>query len=117
MSYRAKSMIFHFDELPLAVANGVEAGFVNGEAELEYESDGEWMIINITLEASGVTVNGKRTYPQIDAPPDIAAIIDSYLNREWRARVCEAVSEQCDQDRIDAREQQADYRRDERMGL
>ena len=118
MSYRAKSMIFHFDELPLATVNGVEAGFVNGEAELEYERDGEWMIINITLEGSSTTgPNNKRFWPQVDAPAPVAAIIDSYLNREWRARVCEAVNEQREQDRIDAREQQAEYRRDERMGL
>jgi len=119
MSYRAKTFLFSFDELPLVTsAAGVEAGFVNGEAELEYESDGAWIIINITLEGARTTgPDNKRFWPQVDAPPVIAAIIDSYLNKEWHARVCEAVSEQCDQDRIDAREQQADYRRDERMGL
>jgi hypothetical protein len=111
-------MIYRFDELPLVTsAAGVEAGFVSGEAELEYESDGEWMVINITLEGASRLVNGKRVYPQVDAPAPVAAIIDKYLNNEWHARVCEAVSEQREQDRVDAREQQAEYRRDERMGL
>jgi hypothetical protein len=117
MSYRAKSMIYRFDELPLVTsAGGVEAGFVNGEAELEYELNGEWIIIHITLEGCSATGPGnKRFWPQVDAPPAVAAIIDKYLNNEWHARVCEAVSEQREQDRVDAREQQADYRRDVRM--
>jgi hypothetical protein len=117
MSYRAKSMIFHFDELPLVTsAAGVDAGFVNGEAELEYEPNGAWMVINITLEGASTTGPGnKRFWPQVDAPPPIAAIIESYLNKEWHSRVADAVSEQREQDRIDAREQQADYRRDARM--
>ena len=111
-------MIFHFDELPLVIEKGIEAGFVNGEAELEYECDGEWVVINITLEgASRPGPSGKRIYPQVDAPPVIAAIIEARLEKEWTYRVSEAVHEQIEEDRLAEIDNQADYRRDERMGL
>jgi hypothetical protein len=118
MSYLAKSMIFHFDDLPLvtSASGGIEAGFVNGEAELEYECDGEWMIINITLEGASTTgPDNKRFWPQVDAPPVIAAIIDQRLNKEWSDRVQDAVREQLASDHEDAMEARADARRDDRM--
>jgi hypothetical protein len=118
MSYLAKSMIFDFQELPLVIEKGIEAGFISGQAELEYESDGEWMILNVTLESSSVVVNGKRTYPQVDAPPTVAAIIDQRLNKEWADRVQDAVREQLASDYEDAMEARADARRDDRrMGV
>ena len=106
-----------FDEIPLVIdANGVEAGLVSGEAEIEYSRDGEWSIENITLQGFGTRdANGKRTWPQVECPPVIAAIIDQRLNKEWYGRVCDAVRVQLEQDRVDAREQQSDYRRDDRM--
>ena len=111
------TMIFSFDELPLAIVNGVEAGFVNGQADIEYSRDGEWMILGITLEGSSSISTGKRIWPQVNCPPVIAAIIDERLNKEWHDRVCDAVREQLASDREDAAEQRADMRRDERMGL
>jgi hypothetical protein len=117
MSYRAKTMVFDFQELPLVIERGIEAGLINGQAEIEYERDGEWMILNVTLEGYDRRVDGKRIYPQIDAPPVVAAIIDNRLNKEWHTRVCDAVSEQLASDREDAAEARAEARRDERMGL
>jgi len=112
------SFTFSFDEVPLAIADGVSAGFVNGTAEIEYSADGEFDIINITLEGEGRTgANGKRYYPQVDAPPVIAAIIDTRLHKEWLCFVQDAVREQIASDREDAAEQRADARRDARMGL
>jgi hypothetical protein len=112
------TMIFNIDECPLVIVDGVEAGLINGKAELEYSRDGEWMIIDITLDAATSTlVNGKRTWPQVACPPVIAAIIDARLNKEWHDRVQEAVREQLESDREDALEQRADARRDARMGL
>jgi hypothetical protein len=111
------TMSFTLDEIPLVIHDGVAAGFVNGEAEIEYTSDGEWMIVDIYLDGASTMVNGKRTWPRISAPPVIAAIIDTRLNKEWYAHVCDAVREQIESDREDAAEARADYRRDARMGL
>src|SRR6187399_9588 len=108
---------FAFDELPLVIVNGIEAGFINGEAELEYTRNGEWTVVSITLDGQSIMVNGKRTWPQISAPDAIAAVIDNRLNKEWRDKVQEAVREQLAADREDALEQRADMRRDERRGL
>jgi hypothetical protein len=111
-------MEFVFDELPLVIHDGAEAGLVNGKAELEYDRDGQWMIVSITLDAAtSVLVNGKRKWPQVECPPVIAAIIDERLNKEWYGRVCDAVREQLASDREDALEQRAEMRRDARMGL
>jgi hypothetical protein len=112
-------MTFSLDECPLVInAHGVEAGLINGNAELEYSADGEWSIIDITLDAATrVIVNGKRTWPQVACPPVIAAIIDNRLNKEWYGRVCDAVNEQIASDHEDALEQRAEMRRDARMGL
>jgi hypothetical protein len=107
---------FSFDELPLAIVNGIETGLINDEAEIEYYRDGEWCIEGITLQGFGARdANGKRTWPQVECPPVIAAIIDTRLNKEWHDRVSEAVNEQLASDREDAAEQRADYRRDARM--
>jgi hypothetical protein len=75
------------------------------------------MIAYITLEGASVGAPGSRIWPRVDCPPVIAAIIDDRLNKEWHARVQDAVREQLEQDRVDAAEQRADMRRDERMGL
>jgi hypothetical protein len=107
-------MTFEIDELPLVIADGVEAGLVNGKAELEYSRDGEWLIIGITLDASTsvITKSGKRRYPQVDCPAVIAAIIDERLNKEWRDHVQCAVREQIEADREDAKEAYYEARRE-----
>ena len=117
MSYLAKSFLFDFQELPLVIGLHGEAGFISGQAEIEYELDGEWMILNVTLEGASRLVNGKRVYPQADAPAAVAAIVDARLHDEWHGQVQDAVREQIEQDREDALEQRAEMRRDERMGL
>jgi len=110
---------YTFDEIPLVIANGVEAALVSGEAEIEYSRDGEWCIETITLQGFGARdANGKRTWPQVDCPPVIAAMIDERLNKEWYTRVCDAVREQLEQDRVDAAEARYEARRDDRrMGF
>jgi len=114
----SNTFTYTFDEIPLVIANGVEAGLVSGEAEIEYGPSGIWDIISITLQGFGARdANGKRTWPQVECPPVIAAIIDERLNKEWYGRVCDAVREQLASDREDAIEQRAEMRRDARMGL
>ena len=113
----SNTFTYTLDEIPLVVNDGLEAAFVNGEAEIEYSRDGEWMILGITLDANSTMIDGKRKWIQTAAPPVIAAIIDERLNKEWFDRVQEAVREQLASDREDALEQRAEMRRDARMGL
>ncbi len=41
---------FAFEELPLVVDLGFEAGLVNGEATISYDDDGEWTVRSISLD-------------------------------------------------------------------
>jgi hypothetical protein len=41
---------FDFEELPLIVDLGFEAGLVNGIATIGYEDDGEWFVREIALD-------------------------------------------------------------------
>ena len=117
MSMMVNTFTYTFDEIPLVIVDGTEAGLVSGEAEIEYSRDGEWLIAGITLQGFGARdANGKRTWPQVECPPVIAAIIDERLNKEWHDRVCDAVQEKIAEDRTCAADNAADYRRDRMMG-
>ncbi len=41
-----------FEELPVLVLGGFEAGSLNGTAEVSYHADGEWFVKKIYLEGS-----------------------------------------------------------------
>lgn len=107
---------YTFEELPLAVVNGIEAGLVNGQAEIHYDR-GNWSIGSITLEGMGQRVNGVRQWPQVACPEAIAAIIGARLEDEWAGRIDDALADQIERDREDAIEARAERRREERMGL
>ena len=107
---------YEFEELPLVISSGIEAGLINGTAEIEY-SRNDWQIGNITVEGFGERVNGKRQWPQVSAPEAIATIIRARLEGEWYDKVYTAFVEQLASDREDAAEMRADMRRDHMMGL
>jgi hypothetical protein len=111
------SFFYTYEELPLAIVGGIEAGLVNGQAEVHYDSRGNWKIGDLTLEGFGQRVNGVRQWPQVACPPEIAHIIRRRLENEWSSRVDDAVSAQLERDREDAADYRADRRREERMGL
>lgn len=43
-------LTFDFEEMPLIVEGGFEAGLVNGSATIRYHADGEWSVGEIFLE-------------------------------------------------------------------
>jgi hypothetical protein len=110
------SFYYTFEELPLAIVNGIEAGLINGQAEIHYDR-GHWSIGTITIEGMGQRVNGVRQWPQVACPDAIAAIIGKRLETEWSGRIDDALSDQIERDREDAIEYRAERRREERMGL
>ena len=112
-----QTFTYEFEELPLAIVDGIEAGFINGQAAITYTTSGLWRVTSITLEGFGERVNGVRQWPQVECPEAIATIIKTRLENEWSNRVDNAIFAQREIDREDAAEYRAEMRREERMGL
>ncbi len=113
---------FEFEELPLVIANGIEAALINGCAEIEYSRDGFVRIDSISVEGhQNLTQDqrdaGKRPWVYVAAPDEITTLIGQRLECEWFGRVQNAINEQLASDREDAAEQRADMRRDHLMGM
>lgn len=107
-----KTFNYEFEELPLVIHEGIEAAFINGSAEIEYSKTGEWKIGSISVEGFGERVNGKRQWPQVPVPDELAAIILKRLDGEWYDRLYSAVIERISEDRECAADDYADMRRD-----
>lgn len=113
---------FEFEELPLVISNGIEAGLINGCAEIQYNRDCEWHIESISIEGHQKLTQderdaGKRPWVYVAAPFDLSDLIATRLEGEWSDRVQDAINEQLAIDREDAAEMRADMRRDHMMGL
>jgi hypothetical protein len=113
---------FEFEELPIAIVNGIEAGLVNGMAEIQYDRSGDWAVESVCLEGYvPLTLEqraaGKKPWVYVKAPSDLELTIISRLECEWADKVADAIHEQLASDREDAAEQRAEMRRDEMMGL
>jgi hypothetical protein len=118
---------FEFEELPIAIVidgkgNRIEAGLVNGMAEIQYNRSGDWAVesvclegyVHLTLEQRAA---GKKPWVYVKAPAELEFIISDRLETEWSDKVSDAINEQLASDREDAAEQRAEMRRDEMMGL
>lgn len=97
------SFKYKFEELPLAIVNGIEAGLVNGEAEIEIYPDGNWMVSHIAVDGyrkatKEEIAKGSRPYVSELAPlaagNELDFLISQRLEGEWRDRVQDAVREQ-----------------------
>jgi hypothetical protein len=113
---------FEFEELPIAIVNGIEAGLVNGMAEIVYARSGDWAVKSVCLEGyqkltAEERAAGKKPWIYVKAPLELDEIIGSRLETEWYGKVQDAINEQLASDREDAAEQRAEMRRDEMMGL
>lgn len=107
---------YEFEELPLAVVNGIEAAFINGSAEVQYDGDGLFEIGAISVEGFGERVNGKREWPMVPAPKQLADLILHRLSHDdWQDKIGNAVHERIAEDYECERDNWADMRREERM--
>lgn len=107
---------YEFEELPLAVVNGIEAAFINGTAEIEYYEDASWQIRAIYVEGFGERVDGKRQWPQVPAPEKLAELIMHRLaHDDWQSKLDSAVLDRVNEDLECERDNWADMRREERM--
>jgi hypothetical protein len=123
---RDRTLTHSFDDLPLIVDGAFEDQGVSGEAEISYWPDGEWSIKSISIEvsryknsaemeATGITSRYVRKQYVLDAGSPIHLILYERLEADKRGYVQEAVREQIAEDREDAREWNAEIRRDDAM--
>jgi hypothetical protein len=118
---------YEFDELPLVIEGGFEAGLIAGSAEVSYFRDGEWTITGVYLdgqreltpsERQELADNGKpvrfsaRKSIALDAGTSLFNSILHRLEHEWRGKVQDAVNEAIEEDRAADADDAADYRRD-----
>jgi len=117
------TMKFEFEnEMPLIVIDkNTTAGNVDGHAEIEYTSDGDWGILGIYVECYRQRSFVERANPAIEAWPIVEApepfntMIRDRLENAWFSKVQDAVNHQIEENRIDDADRQADYRRDRMM--
>jgi hypothetical protein len=116
---------FRFEELPLVVDNGFEAGEVSGSAEIAYHRDGEWCVRGIALDGARRLTpvesepNGtgprrfhRRLVALDEGDPLYLRILDR-LEHDWAGRVREAVGDEI----LQVRTTQYDDRHDRRRAL
>jgi hypothetical protein len=123
----ARQISFEFDELPLVIEGGFEAGLVAGSADITYSRDGEWSVSAIyldgyrersqaelaTMRANGLKPNLHERKPvELDAGTSLYLTIYDRLEHEWRDGVQEAVRDAVAADREAGADDYADYRRD-----
>ena len=83
------TITYDFEELPLLIGNGIEAGHVNGSAEIEFSDEGEWRVAAIYLDGSK---DGKPAQLEVDTHSEIRLnIIDSLERGSRKGRVEAAV--------------------------
>lgn len=96
-----RTLEFRFEELPLVVEGGFEAGEVSGTAEISYHADGEWGVRAIALDGArrlplAAVVEPARSRFQRrsvaldDGDPLFLRILDR-LEHGWADRVADAV--------------------------
>jgi hypothetical protein len=113
---------YEFEELPLVIAKGIPAGLINGCAEIAFDRDGDWRVTSVCVEGyQEITKEersaGKRPWIYVAAPDEISALVETRLEREWSAKVQDAINEQRAIAREEAAEFRAEMRREDRMGL
>lgn len=76
---------FEFEELPLVIENGFEAGLVSGAADISYHHNREWFVRSIYLTGYR-TVDGKQEtrLVEIDGDTELYLNIWDTLCREGR---------------------------------
>lgn len=124
----SRTLNFQFEELPLVIDSGFEAGDVTGSAEISYHRDGEWSIRAIALGGArrrshtaqdvAAAVRTGRALPAferrsvaLDEGDTLYLRIYHRLEHDWRDRVQNAVIEQLAADGESMADERADHRR------
>jgi hypothetical protein len=127
---------YSFEELPLVIEGGFDAGLVNGSAEIAYTEDvWDFSIRSISQDGfkqrrewsieehmhSSITGKPLKTWEEkslvLDAGHPLHSIIYSRLEHDWAHKVQDAIREELVKDREYAASERADQRRDELAGV
>lgn len=120
---------FTFEELPLVLHDGYEAGLINGSAELLYSHDGSWCVRHVALDGHRLATYSEeekflarikgKTLPRfrctdvaLESINPLYAMISRCLEGRWASRVQDAVREQIESDREGDLDRQAEDRMD-----
>ena len=111
---------YEFEELPLAIINGIPAALINGRADLSYYPDGEWKIDAVYIEghqdiSRGERTAGKRPWVYVPAPDLLDQLICERLELEWFDKLSSAVLNQLVDDRASDADTRADIIRSRRV--
>ena len=99
---------FHFEELPLIVEGGFEAGLINGTATIGFHEEGEWSVREIALDgyrriAPFAAYERKPLALCKDSHPWLyAAIVDRLESEPFKTRIEEDVALALEAEREDA---------------
>lgn len=93
---------FEFEELPLIVVSGVEAGLINGSANIHAHVDGEWFVDEIFLDGYRKAAVGFELVPtEVErTSPLFLLILDQLENGRFRTSVESAVAAALDADDV-----------------
>lgn len=128
---RTRSFNYEFEELPLIVSGGFEAGLLNGSAEINYFATDDWSVGTVSLDGHRRRVwtaeemearhlaglpcpMFERNSVPLRPASDLAGAIKHRLEHEWRQAVQDALNEHIAEERECAAGDEADRRHDER---
>ena len=107
---------FDFEELPIIVDLGFEAGLVNGTATIGYEDDFEWFVREITLDGHRKRSGAERDLDIRGSVFEQKPVVVDRASYAWLyAAICdqlENVVDAIEADRAACRQDAADDRRD-----
>lgn len=92
---------YKFEELPLIVTAGIDAGLVNGSALIDYWPDGQWGISQLYVDGYAQKPGGGWLPRSVllDRGTPLHSMIWDRLEDEWRPRVQNAVNEAIESER------------------
>lgn len=103
---------FQFEDLPLIIDGGYEAGQVNGTAAISYHRNGDWHIDGLWLDGfkKPGTLGDYTKSVELDHGTPIFLTIYGHLENDWRDRIEDFVSQCIAEDRETGREARAAFR-------
>jgi len=89
------SFFYEFEDLPLAIVDGVPVALISGKADIDYANRDDWAIVLIYVE--GQKPNELVTY--LPAPDDLVDLIERrLLDDDQIGKLQNAVDDQIDAD-------------------
>jgi hypothetical protein len=93
------SFFYEFEDLPLAIVDGVPVALINGKASIDYANRDDWAIDFIYIEGHQPNAQGYDLVTYVPAPGDLVDLIEHrLLDDDWIGKLQNAVDDQIDAD-------------------